>query len=323
MTAAIDGEWKNLPDEEDASFRGSSETVSSSNSRSESRMARWDDDVDPCRAQVLYHLTAAEFEEEHGYAPLFVELNRLFPASAAGPQKSGVWNEIAKGHQLPRNVAAPQALLMRKLSAVYPKAAASYSWPIWALSSWSALTLPQVHGLMLKLPEGIRQMLIGSYRNGRYLRFPTDPRHEVSFMAREKSLDGVTALIALMREAELKQDPLTHGDAYDAMLPHLPVLDAAFGSADLGQGFAAFLKQRFASMEFIVPGAYEAAPGGDGDIAPVRFKLAHRLDHEGALRQHAEWLGLPANTFEAVLQARQRSLSADDGTDEPGAEQGT
>lgn len=71
-----------------------------------------------------------------------------------------------------------------------------------------------------------------------------------------------------------------------------------------------------------MPGAYETAPGSDVEIAPVHFKLAHRFDHEGALRQHAEWLGIPANTFEEVFKARQRTLAPRENSDDLGAEQG-
>ena len=291
-------------------------------SDAEVRAARWDNEIDPIRGRVLYRLTVVAYQAQHGRAPRFVHLNELFPASAARSPKSAAWSNMSKGLQLPRKVAAPQALLMRTLTEVYPKAAASYSWPIWALSSSTALTLPQIHGLMLRLPDGIRHMLIGSYINGRYLRFPTDPRHEVGFMVREKSLGGISALIALMREAELKQDPLTHSDAYDAMLPHLPVLNEAFGSAELGHEFASFLRTRFATMDFIVPGAYELMPGTDAVMAPVRFRLPHRLDHETALRRHAEWLGLPVDAFEGILGARRRAQDPGAETSGPAGEQG-
>lgn len=231
MIVNDDSESRHLSDGEPATPLDQVERAETLEGARESRAARRDKDVDPTKGKVLHRLTALEFEAEHGRPPKLVELNRLFPASAAGAQRSGVWNEIAKGAHLPRTVAAPQGLLMRKLTEVYPKAAASFTWPIWSLSSWKPLSLPEIHALMLRLPEGIRQMLIGSYSNGRYLRYPTDPRHEVGFMVQERSLGGITALIALMREAELRQDAPTHGEAYYSMLQHLPVLDESFGSA--------------------------------------------------------------------------------------------
>lgn len=288
--------------------------------QTESRAARRDNDIDPTRGIVLYMLTVAAYLAEYGKKPTFADLNRLFPPSAAGSLKSETWSRLSRGDGLPRHAATPQALLMRKLMEVYPSAAASYYWPIWRLSSSRELTLPEVHGLMLQLPVGFRHMLFGSYPNGRFQRYQTDPRDEVGFMARENSLGGVSALIALMREAELKQDPLTHAEAYHTMLPHLTVLDQAFGSSTLGQKFADFLKKRFETMEFIVPGAYESVPGTDAEFVPLRFRLPHRLDHETVLRKHAEWRGLPADVFEEVLKARREAHLPGDGPVEPDQE---
>ncbi len=269
------------------------------------RKERFDDDVDPIRALVLHELTAAAYRDRHGVWPRPVDLNREIPASTAGPQRSGAWNRMRMGKGLPRSAAAPQGVLMRRLAELYPRAAASYSWPIWILSSRAPLTLAQIHGLMLQLPDGIRHMLIGSYLKGRFLRFPTDPYHEVGFMAKENSLGGLTALIAQMREAELKQDPLTHGVAYYTMQKLLPVLDKAFGSSVLGQRFAAFLCERFLSMEYIIPGSYESAPGSDPAPKRAKFMLPNRYDHEAALKFHAEWLGWPPGLLEEVLKAQQ------------------
>lgn len=308
MSDAIAGGSRNLPGKDAAAGSTGAPSASSVKVGSESRAARRDDDIDPTRGQVLYWLTCQHYLADHGRRPRYVDLNRLFPASSAGPQKSDPWNSIARGDQLPRPAETPQGVLMRKLTAVYPSAAASYNWPIWPLSSWSPLSLPKVHGLMLRLPLEFSHRLIGTFPNGRCARYPTDPRDEVAFFARKQSLGAVTALIALMREAELKQDPLTHAEAYYTMLPLLPALDSAFGDADLGQRFAAYLKERFQSMEFILPGAYHSDPMTDSEIVPVRFRLPNRLDHDAALRLQAEWFGCSYEAFEESLKQPPNAL---------------
>ena len=74
---------------------------------------------------------------------------------------------------------------------------------------------------------------------------PSDP------VVRENSLDGLTALIALMREAELMQNEAVFISAREAAFEQLPVLERRFGSAELSAEFSEFLKSRFAHMAHV------------------------------------------------------------------------
>jgi hypothetical protein len=177
-------------------------------------------------------------------------------------------------------------MLMRELRRKDPVAAASYDWPLWALASKVFMTMPELHARMLELSPGIRHMLIGSFTNGRFLRWPTDRRREIEWMQREKSIDALAAILALLREAELVQDPATYADAYLAMLDLLPVLRGpatAMVAAELG----AYLVERFGAMNYIVSGAYESHPASI-QRSPVMIKL-EELTQEAVNEFEQNW----------------------------------
>jgi len=238
-------------------------------------------DTDPFRARTLYALAALWYEAGLGIKPRPVDLNRAFPATPGNPQKSGVWNRLRRGQTLPRRAGAPQGALMLSLMDAAPKVAQSYDWPIWRLASSQPLERHEIHGLMLGLPAGIEHMLVGRCPGDRFLRWPTHRALEVLWMSREHSLGGLSALVALMREAELDQDVLTFVEARAEMIRMLSVLAAALGSAVLGDEFAQFLKGRFATMVHIVPGAYQGHPAKVARAERVEIALstgAPRLD---------------------------------------------
>lgn len=216
-------------------------------------------DVDSIRGRVLYCLAALGFKRRHGRNALPSDLNREIPASGRGAKTYGAWNALRLGRNLPRHVDAPQGKLMTRLRELDAEAAASTYWPIWRLSSAEPLLLPEVHALMLQLRPGISHMLMGSFTNGRVLRWPTQRLTEIEWMVRENSLDGLTALIALMREAELMQNEAVFISAREAAFEQLPVLERRFGSAELSAEFSEFLKSRFAHMAHVFFG-YEGPP---------------------------------------------------------------
>lgn len=241
-------------------------------------------DVDSMRGRVLYALAARGYAERHGCAPLPSDLNREFPASSRGARSSGAWNELKAGKHLPRQIHAPQGNLMTRLRELDPRAAASRDWPIWRLSSAEPLLLPEVHALMLQMRVGTRHIFIGSFVNGRVMRWPTDRLTEIEWMLRENSFDALTALIALIREAELLQDEGVFTLARGAAFLLLPVLAGEFCSAALAEEFSEFLHRRFAYMGHLFFG-YEGPPTaasaivvmpvepGDGPREPATFLL--------------------------------------------------
>ncbi len=240
-------------------------------------------DVDSMRGRVLYALAAQGYKQRHGRDPLPSDLNREFPASARGAKSSGAWNELRAGRHLPRDIDAPQGKLMVRLQELDPKAAATRYWPIWRLSSAEPLSMPEVHALMLQMRAGTRQMLIGSFGNGRVMRWPTHHLTEIEWMLREKNFDGLTALIALIREAELLQDEAVFVLARGAAFGLLPVLENTFCSAELANEFAEFLKSRFASMAHMFFG-YEGHPASAQSTVPMR------VDAEASTRESATYL---------------------------------
>jgi hypothetical protein len=149
---------------------------------------------------------------------------------------------------------------MRKLSEVDPFAADVFSWPLWRLASAAPLTLAEVHALMLNLPIGIRLQLIGSWPGNRFLRWPSPRAAEVLAIDRENNIGGFMALLALMREAELEQDPNTFFDASIAMQSKLNVVRDTLGDTELADELCEVLICRFTSMRYVFRGAYEQHP---------------------------------------------------------------
>ncbi len=257
------------------------------------RRPRWLPDTDPFRGRVLYYLAAKGYKERYGRTPKPRDLNHEYPASGGGAKTYGAWNRLAKGKSLPRAASAPQGVLMKKLSEMDPAAAASYSWSIWRLASSAPLTLQGVHALMLALPPGIAHQLIGRFRNGRCLRWPTDRLTELEWLIDENSLDGIAGLVALMREAELLQHEALYDSCYGAMCWLLPVLDSWLGQTLAGE-FAAFLKSRFRSMAHIVANAYETEPTVDvAGSLPVRAVLSDGPREITAAEFEWQWKGMP------------------------------
>jgi len=249
---------------------------------------------------VLYTLTVAAYQAERGVAPRLADLNREFPASAAQPRSSGAWNRAKAGQGLPRNAEAPQGLLMRRLEDRYPHVVESYRWPLWKLAGRAPLTLAEIHWLMVELPVGVQRILISVFPNGRFWRPSGDLHADVEMIASLGTFDGLMGLVALLREAEMVQDPRAHGRAYALMLTQLHLLGKAFGSFHLSGAFAQFLRERFASMELILQGAYELVPGHGGRLTQVRFMLPNRFDEEAALRFRADWTGIQSSDADEI-----------------------
>lgn len=245
-------------------------------------------DVDSMRGRVLYALAARGYKQRHGRDPLPSDLNREFPASARGAKSSGAWNELRAGRHLPRHIDAPQGMLMARLRELDPKAAASRYWPIWRLSSAEPLSLREVHALMLQMHAGTREMLIGSFLNGRIMRWPTNRLTEIEWMLRENSFDGLTALIALMREAELLQDETVFVLARGAAFGLLPVLETTLCSAELTAEFSEFLKRRFANMAHVFFG-YEGHPAAANATIPMRVNALEGTRESATHLIEVEW----------------------------------
>jgi len=134
------------------------------------------------------------------------------------------------------------------------------------------MTLRELHARMLELSPGVRHMLIGSFINGRYLRWTTDRRREIEWMRKEGSIHALAAILAILRESELAQDRATYADAYLAMCDLLPALTRHPGTAVVAADFGAYLADRFGVMSYIVPGAYEEHPISS-ERRPVMVKL--------------------------------------------------
>lgn len=153
---------------------------------------------------------------ESGLTPR--ELEKKFSESETEKKvkRSCVWNKYRRGEVVPRSGLRPDGgpNLVDRVEAVYPGTARWLTLPLWRLLDKAPMEMSEIRRNLEKLPDLMRQMFIYSQAqpSGLFWRRDTDYEDACDLLLRFGTLDGLNAVLALVKEAEIIQDQYQHQD---------------------------------------------------------------------------------------------------------------
>ena len=169
-----------------------------------------DPDIRQMRVQAWFRAVA----QASGLTPR--ELEHKFSESDSDKKvkRSCVWDKYRRGEVVPRMGLRPGGglNLVDRVEATYPGTAKWLTLPLWRLLDKAPMEMSEIRGYLEGLPNLIRQIFIyGSAQpSGLFWRRDTDYDDACDLLLRFGSLDGLTAVLALVKEAEVIQDQYQH-----------------------------------------------------------------------------------------------------------------
>lgn len=146
------------------------------------------------------------------------ELEQLFGETKSNEKvkRSCVWDKYRRGEVVPRSGLRPDGglNLVDRVEAVYPGTAKWLTLPLWRLLDRAPMEMSEIRRYLERLPNLMRQMFIYSEAQptGLFWRRDTDYEDACDLLLRFVSLDGLNAVLALVKEAEVIQDQYQHQD---------------------------------------------------------------------------------------------------------------
>ncbi len=213
------------------------------------------------RAASYYYAIAHEAELEFGPPITPAGLRDLFLEEVGG-KKSTVWYEYRAGRNMPERgtYKVKDTRLSGAIDARFPRTIAWRDHPIWTLIDRVELTEKNIHALMLDLPIAVSIMLIVKLGDKGYSRCYSNPRLEVGSLVSRGTIDDFAGVIALIREAELRQELDRYEIAQAGMLQMFPVLYRTPAIRPLAADLESYLRETFKYMWYIIPGLYAERP---------------------------------------------------------------
>lgn len=146
------------------------------------------------------------------------ELEKQFsePESDRKVKRSCVWDKYRRGEVVPRSGLRPDGglNLVDRVEAAYPGTAKWLSLPLWRLLDKAPMEMSEVRRYLEELPNLMQQIFIYGPAQSQNLfwRRDTDYDDACDYLLRFGNLDGLTAVLALIKEAEVIQDQYRHQD---------------------------------------------------------------------------------------------------------------
>lgn len=146
------------------------------------------------------------------------ELEKQFsePENDRKVKRSCVWDKYRRGEVVPRSGTRPDGglNLVDRVEAVYPGTAKWLALPLWRLLDKAPMEMSEIRRYLEGLPNLMRQMFIYSQAqpSGLFWRRDIDYVDACDHLLRFGSLDGLNAVLALVKEAEVIQDQYQHHD---------------------------------------------------------------------------------------------------------------
>lgn len=146
------------------------------------------------------------------------ELEKQFSESGNDRKvkRSCVWDKYRRGDVVPRSGPRPDGglNLVDRVETAYPGTAKWLTLPLWRLLDKAPMEMSEIRRNLEKLPDLMRQMFIYSQArpSGLFWRRDTDYEDACDLLLRFGSLDGLNAVLALAKEAEIIQDQYQHQD---------------------------------------------------------------------------------------------------------------
>jgi hypothetical protein len=213
----------------------------------------------PCdyfRGKAFYNQMAADVARKLGKPAVSADdLGDMYRPHEGAPRSSKVWHNYKSGEDLPsRSGKRTNHIDAARLD--HPAAEKWLDHLLWVAADCLELTLPQIHGHLLTLPERQRYMLMIGSADTCWLRVDTNVPDIIETLMASGSLDDLVTAILLLREAELLQRQVNRMAAYDGMCRLLPVLEAVEALQPFAAEFATYAKHVFKHPWYLVPHVY-------------------------------------------------------------------
>lgn len=146
------------------------------------------------------------------------ELETVFgePKSDSKVKRSCMWDKYRRGEVAPRSGLRPDGglNLVDRVEAAYPGTEKWLTLPLWRLLDKAPMEMSEIRRYLEGLPNLMRQIFIyrSSQPSGLFWRRDTDYEDACDHLLRFGDLDGLTAVLALVKEAEVIQDQYQHQD---------------------------------------------------------------------------------------------------------------
>lgn len=185
------------------------------------------------------------------------ELEKQFgePKSNEKVKRSCVWDKYRRGEVVPRSGLRPDGglNLVDRVETVYPGTAKWLTLPLWRLLDRAPMEMSEIRRYLERLPNLMRQMFIYSETQptGLFWRRGTDYEDVCDLLLRFGSLDGLNAVLALVKEAEVIQDQYQHQECVETAGEYLARLAyQGLLSGTIVDELSNYLRQRITSAGY-------------------------------------------------------------------------
>lgn len=169
-----------------------------------------DPEIRKMRVQAWYLAVALA----SGLAPRDLEKKFSESDSDRKVKRSCVWDKYRRGEVVPRSGPRPDGSLnlIDRVEAAYPGTAKWLTLPLWRLLDKAPMEMSEIRCHLAELPNLMRQIFIyeQAQPSGVFWRRDTDYDDACDHLLRFGNLDGLTAVLALVKEAEVIQDQCQH-----------------------------------------------------------------------------------------------------------------
>jgi len=129
-------------------------------------------------------------------------------------ERPGLWRKYKTGKICPKfkpDVHGRPSIVER-VEARFPGTAQWMGMPFWDVLSYKVMSMPELRKIYLSLQPNVRDLiLMEPVMNGRmFWRRPTDPEQLYDSLLSIGNLDATTAVLALIKEAEITQNQTQH-----------------------------------------------------------------------------------------------------------------
>ncbi|OIQ97582.1 hypothetical protein GALL_203410 [mine drainage metagenome] len=146
--------------------------------------------------------------------------------------------------------------LLERVEARYPGTTEWLFSRLWRLADRAPMDMTEIRQIYEGMPNLIRSIFVApkTKTQGLFWRRPVDIDHACEILLRLRNVDGLIALLAMMREAETTQDQEQHYVAAEAVNRHLTELSATHEI--IGSGLGASL-HRYLRESLARPGYFD------------------------------------------------------------------
>lgn len=158
--------------------------------------------------RTIAWVDAVVVKSKKSISALELEFQPPLPKGKAYRSRSYIWQKYKKGIVVPRSDIGLDGKdgLVQRVDKRYPGTAAVFNSPLWELCSQTPIEMSQVKAVYCSFPPALRKQFVGK-ADAKFWRKPCDPDELCESLLRERSLNGLVALVCLAREAEAIQSP--------------------------------------------------------------------------------------------------------------------